>query len=328
MLKLALIGAGNWGKKYLTTVKSFKDCRIKYLCVKSSDTLKSIKGEYVKTTNYKDLFKYSDIDGIIIATPNSTHFKIAYEFLKRGYNLLIEKPMLESYSESLRLKSIQKITKARVIVGHTYLFDPAYIKMKKMITSIGKIRYVSYDGMNNGPYREGTSAIWDIGPHAISLCLDISQKKPVQVSTWALDTLTPKKGYYDFCFIKLKFSDQTNAYIRISWLFPVKKRELVVVGTKDAIIYDAAGDKKLTYLENMIDMSKKTRKIKNSMKIFYPQYDPATPLEIELREFMDVIKYNKGITQSDLDFGIKVTKIIELAIRSIKHGGLPVDIIN
>lgn len=328
MTNLALVGIGNWGKNYVSTINNLKNVRLKYLCSQSSETLNLYKSDIIKTTNYADLFKYQDIDGVIIATPNATHYQIASEFLNKGYNLLIEKPMVENYKQSVILKSIQNSTKAKVIIGHTYLFDPAYITMKKMINSLGKIRYISYDGTNNGPYRSHTSAIWDIGPHAVSLCLDIQQKKPIQVSAWATDTLIQKKDYYDFCFIKLKFSDQTDAYIKISWLFPVKKRELVIVGTKDTIVYDAVADKKIIFYENMINISKQKNKITNNTKISYPKYNSKTPLEIELREFIDAIKYDKKIIHSDLDFGMEVTKIIEAAVKSIKNNGLPINIIN
>ena len=321
MLQLALIGVGAWGKNYISTIKSFSDCRIKYLCSKSAKTLQSFQGEYIKTTNYKDLFNYSDIDGIIIATPNSTHYRISHEFIKRGFNLLIEKPLVENYPQSLRLKSLQQNSISRILVGHTHLFDPAYVKTKELAKSIGPIRYISYEGLNNGPYRKNTSTLWDVGPHAISLCLDISKKEPIKISAWALDTLRPKRDFFDLAIIRIKFFDQTEAFIKISWLFPLRKRELVIIGSKSGIIYDADADKRIIYFKNMIPNTKDINLRKNITEVSYPKYDSKTALEVEIREFIDVVKNDNKISHSDLDFGVKVTKMIHLAEESIRHSG-------
>ena len=72
MINLALIGVGAWGKNYISTLKSFTDCRIKYLCAESTKSLNVYGDDYIKVTDYKELFSFPDIDGVIIATPNST----------------------------------------------------------------------------------------------------------------------------------------------------------------------------------------------------------------------------------------------------------------
>ncbi len=318
MVNLALIGIGAWGRNYVSTLKYFKGVRIKYLCSKTIKTLHSFQGDYIKTTNYKDLLIYKDIDGVIVATPNATHYEISQEFIKRGFNLLIEKPFVNNYDQALKLKSLQQKNGSRILVGHNYLFDPPYLKTKELVKALGKIRYIYYDGSNNGPYRNGTSALWDIGPHAISLCLDIYQKDPAQISAWALDTLKPEKGFYDVSFIKLKFIDDTQAFIKISWLFPLKKRELVIVGRKDAIIYDAVADKRIVYYKDMIALQKQGK-----TKIVYPSYDSTKSLEMEIKEFVKIIKNKKYKTSSEMELGVKVTRILQLAEHSIRENGKP-----
>ncbi len=326
MIQLALIGAGPWGRNFISTIKSFTDCRIKYVCSKTAKTLKSLRGNYIKTTNYKDLFRYSDIDGVIIATPSSTHYKISQEFLKKGFNLLIEKPLTINYLQALKLRSLHQNSKTKILVGHTYLFDPAYKKTKELAKSIGQIRYLSYEGSNNGPYRKDASILWDWGSHAISFCLDIYQKEPVQISAWALDTLRPESGLFDFALIKLKFFDQVEAFIKISWLSPIKKRELVIVGSKSTIIYNDLADKKITYYQDMGPKVRGKNIIKYNPKIEYPKYQLTLPLEMEIREFIDVVKNEKTVSHSGLDFGVKITKMIHLTEQSIKQNGKPINV--
>lgn len=326
MIQLALIGVGAWGKNYISTLKLFTDCRLKYLCANSQKSLQAFTGDYIKTTNYKKLSSYQDIDGIIIATPNSTHYKIACEFLKKGINLLIEKPLVEDYLQTRNLKYLQQKKGAKILVGHTYLFDPAYIKTKELVKDIGHIRYIAYEGTNNGPYRKNTSTLWDVGPHAVSICLDIYQKEPMEISAWAIDSLRPNNRLYDFSFIKIKFQDRTEAFIKISWLFPLKKRELVIVGSKHSIIYDAVADKRVIYYKDMIPNKTNIGFCENDTKISFPKYSSRTPLELEIREFVNAIKNNNKIFYSGLDFSVKITKVIKLAEKSILQHGKPMKV--
>jgi predicted dehydrogenase len=318
MLNFALIGLGAWGKNYISTVSQSKDCRIKYICALSQETLQKYGNEYIKVRNYNDLFKFPDIDGVIIATPNDTHYEITQAFLKKNYPVLVEKPFIEDYNLAIKLRSLLAKNKTKLIVGHTYLFDPAYIKAKTIVKTLGQVRYIAYEGTNMGPYRIGTSTLWDIGPHAISLCLDIYAKKPKALSAWAVDSLRPGKKQYDFLYLKLVFENNIEAFIKISWLFPLKKRELVIVGEKDAVMYDAVSDKKVVYFKNMIP---KNLQNKNTSTLSYPSYSSSSPLQMEIKEFVDVIENKSNNIYSNFDFGIEVVKILTLAENSIQQKG-------
>lgn len=326
MINFALIGIGEWGKNYLSTIKAFPDCRIKYLCSLNSANLQQYKKNYITTTNFKDLFKFQDIDGVIIATSGSEHYKIAKQFLERGFNLLIEKPLVTKYSDSLKLKELKNKTNSKILVGHIYLFDPAYIKTKELLKDIGSIKFISYEAENNGPFRADMSILWDLGPHAISLILDVYDKTPYQVIAWGLKNLRPKLQLFDLVTLRLKFSDQNDAFIKLSWLYPIKRRELVIVGSKSTLVYNDLLPNRVTLFENMGPDIIGKDLIKKLPNIKYPTYEHRLPLEVEIGEFIEAIKRNQDIYRSNLDFGIKVTKILHLAEQSIKNEGKAVNV--
>lgn len=307
MITLALIGAGAWGKNFISTIDTFSDCRIKYICSKTKKTLDSFNNDFIKTTNYKDFFNYPDIDGVIIATPASTHYQIVKDFLEKEINLLIEKPLTTSYEQAKELKSLKSRKTSKVLLGHVYLFDPAYIKIKDLSKKIGEVRYLYHEMLNNGPFCKDVSVLWHLGPHTISLFLDIFQKKPIEISAW---------GSYDLVFLNLRFSDKTHAFAKLSWLSPVKKRELVIVGKKSTLVYSDLAEKKVAYYHKNTDPS----------NVIYPAYSKTPPLEMEVKEFVQAIKQNKKINKSDLDFGAEVTKILCLAEQSLKNNGEAVKI--
>ncbi len=301
MINFALIGIGNWGKNYLSTIKAFPNCQIKYICSKSSNKLTQFKS-YVTTTNFKDLLKYQDIDGVIIATPGSTHYQIAKEFLKTCFNLLLEKPLTTNYQDSLRLKTL-KDASSKVLVGHVYLFDPTYLKAKELLERIGKIKYVSYEIISNRVHSSAVSLLWELGPHPISLLLDIHGSEPLHIQGWMESS--------NRISMKIRFPDQTESLVKLSWSPLIKKRELTITGQKGSLIYNDLQSNRLTLLETL---GAKTKKI-------YPSYNYQLPLDKELDEFIQAISEDRQVKISDLNFGVKVTKLLELAQKSIRKEG-------
>lgn len=325
MVNLALIGLGQWGKNYLTTIKQFPNCRIKYIC---SNTLKGFHSsdDYIVTTDFKDLLKYKDIDGVIIATPGSTHFQIAEEFLKKGFNLLVEKPLTTDYQQAEALNKLKNKTGAQVLVGHIYLFDPAFVQMKKLLKQIGALQYVSYEVINNGPFRSDMSVLWDLGPHAISLLLDIYGQYPTSIKAWAQKYLRPDTDLFDAVNIKVEFPNHCPSFVNLSWLSPIKRRELTVVGTKSTLVYNDLQPNRLTFFEGMGPRLKGKEVIKKDPSIKYPSYNHKLPLEAELGEFINAISKKQSIKRSGMDFGVKVTRLLALAEDSIRRNGEAIDV--
>lgn len=326
MINLALIGLGQWGKNYLSAIKAFSDCRVKYICSTTLDGFTQSNNGYITTTNFRELFKYKDMDGVIIATSGSTHFQIAKEFLARGFNLLIEKPLTTDYKTALRLKNLKDKTPAKVLVGYIYLFDPAYLQAKKLLKQIGSLQYVSYEAINNGPFRSDMSVLWDLGSHAISLLLDLYEQVPIKIQAWAQDCLRTKTELYDVVYLKMEFPDSCPAFVKISWLSPIKRRELTVVGTESTLIYNDLQTDRLILFEGMGPQLKGQDVIKKVPKIKYPLYDHKLPLEIELGEFIQAISKNQTIRKSDLDFGVKVTQLLDIAEKSIRRNGEEINV--
>lgn len=296
MITLALIGKGKWGKNYIRTIADLSNCRL--------------PTEYIKTTDYKDLFSHRDIDGVIIATPSSTHHQIAKDFLERGFNILVEKPLTTNYQDSLNLKRIADKNNNIVMTGHIFVYHPAIVQIKKLLKKVGNIKYIICEGMDSGPIRNDVSSLWDWGPHDISIVLDLLEKFPISVSAWATSVLRPKTKFFDMCFLKLTFPENRLVFVSIGWLSPIKKRNVVIVAENNSIIFDDTSDQKITYIKDF----------KNKKQISYPKYSHELPLTLEIREFVECIAKRRK-PKTTVENGIEVVKIIEKAEESIRQNG-------
>lgn len=300
MITLALIGVGKWGKNYLNTANTIKGCLIKYVCSQTLQTLDSLPDSYTKVSSPNDLLKYSDIDGIIIATPAVTHFSIAKQFLSYGFNLLIEKPLTVNYKEALQLYKIWQTKKPKILVAHTFLYNPAFHKFKEIFENINNIKYISFEGFKS-PIRKDIPVIWDWGPHPISILLSLIKHPLSQLKAY---------GNYDTVSAHLTFTNGIEAKINISWFGAEKIRKLVAEGKKGKIELDDTNTN-----------NQKVTLYSDNQKIEHPHYNLGLPLKIEFNEFVQALQNKKKIT-SDINLGINVVKILSAIEKSVNNKGL------
>jgi len=83
--------------------------------------------------DWVDLVKSPEIDGIIIATPPESRFKLAKSALENNKNLLLEKPVSISSLEIEELQRISLINNLRVCVDFEYRAVPLFLQTKKLL---------------------------------------------------------------------------------------------------------------------------------------------------------------------------------------------------
>jgi hypothetical protein len=98
MIKVGLIGYGKWGKVLYKKLVNF--CDVKFICTSRDD--------------YES--KLNDVDWVIIATPDKTHFKIVRNCILAGKNVFCEKPLTLSYEESRLLFKQAKMRNVKLYV--------------------------------------------------------------------------------------------------------------------------------------------------------------------------------------------------------------------
>lgn len=212
MISLALIGNGKWGNKYVTELKKFSN----------------VKLVEIRTHDYQDLIDREDIDGIIIATPDSTHAEIIKHFPDKF--LLVEKPFVTS------LKDANEISNKKIMVGYIYLYNLALQEQMKDLGQIHKIDFT----IHNTEKVEGTNPLWYLGSHAISFCLlHLGRITDYQI-----------KCNQDNYTIKLKhIVGESN--ISVGWGYATKKRSILIKADKN-VDYNPEDTQKISPLHNEV----------------------------------------------------------------------------
>jgi predicted dehydrogenase len=79
-------------------------------------------------TRYEDFF--DRVDAVSIVTPTETHYQIGLDFLSKGIDVLIEKPITTTVDEADSLIRESERTGAILQVGHQERFNPAVLALE------------------------------------------------------------------------------------------------------------------------------------------------------------------------------------------------------
>ena len=304
-LRLALIGTGRWGTNIARTLRTIPGCHL----------------VGVETRGWRKLLQSPDLDGVLIATPGSTHAAIALPFIEGGIATFIEKPLTTKLSDALRLERAARRSGALIFVGHVHLYNPAYLAAKNLAKRAGPIRYIVAEGMNNGPFRDDLSALWDWAPHDVALCVDLLRSVPRAVRAWSVRTLRPRTHLDDFAVVECAFPKNIHSFLMESWLMPEKRKRLTIVGTRDTVVFDDTAEQKVTLFAGMGPRVRGKAVERREPRISYPTYASDPPLQIELKEFLASIRSSrKHLT--NLTQAVDTIRVLEAAERSIERGGL------
>lgn len=113
------------------------------------DSLTTLSEKYNcrKYYSLKDLLKNEDIDGMIVATPHSTHYELGKCVLdaQKKIHILMEKPMTTVVSDARELYEAVKRYPHSFLVNHTANYRPQAKQAREILQTgqIGRVRHVS-----------------------------------------------------------------------------------------------------------------------------------------------------------------------------------------
>ncbi len=335
MVRVALIGYGYWGPNLARNFHQLPESNFVLCCDQDGARLALAKKMYPHvntTTNVSEVWNNAHIDAVVIATPVRTHFELAKTALESGKHVLVEKPLTTNSQEAEELIRVATAKKRVLMVGHTFEYNPAVLKVKELIHQgeLGQIFYAYSTRVNLGKLQRDLNALWSIAPHDISILLCLFDQMPAEVSARGNSYL--KAGVDDVVFVSLLFPNQVSAYVHASWLDPSKIRRMTIVGSKRMVVYDDVEsegkvkiyDKGVLKVDHGEIFGEFQYKL-HSGDIHIPKIDLTEPLRNECAHFLECVA--KGTApKTDGANGLRVIKVLEAAQRSLEKNGVPTEI--
>ncbi|MEK9628130.1 MAG: Gfo/Idh/MocA family oxidoreductase [Nitrospinota bacterium] len=318
-IKLALIGAGHWGKNL---ARVFHELGIlNTICDSSEETLSKKAAEYpgiTTTTNFSEILTSPDINAIVIAAPAEQHYSLAKKSLLADKHVFVEKPLSITAQEGEELVQIAKQQGKVLFVGHILQYHLAVQTIKKMLQEgeLGKLQYIYSNRLNLGKIRREENILWSFAPHDISVILSLVGEEPIDVTATGTNILHPEIA--DTTVTNLKFASGVGAHIFVSWLHPFKEQKMVIIGDRKMVVFDdtAPIEQKLMLYPHQISW-------KGGVPI--PEKKDGSPIDLtndwvepltnECRAFINAINGQQALT--DGEEGLRVLKVLQRAQSSM-----------
>jgi predicted dehydrogenase len=238
--RLAVLGAGRWGRNCIRTVQSLPGVRLTALYSTNPDSRGLVDATVMIADDWRRLIDDFDGDGVIVATPPLHHAEIVERAAKRGLAVMVEKPLTLDLDEAIRLTRAVAAANVPVLVDHVHLFNPAYRKLKEMSAGLGPCRRIESQGGDTAGRRTSAPPLWDFGAHDVSLALDLLGSKAEVVS--AKRALA---GDGEVFTLRLGFPSAARADIVIGNGLAAKRRMFAAAFDKDVLVFDDLAPKRL-----------------------------------------------------------------------------------
>ncbi len=165
----------------------------------------------------ESLFGATDIDLVVIATPNDTHFPLARAALLAGKHVVIDKPFTTRLEEARELGTLAQQQGRLLSVFHNRRWDADFLTLQALLAqgTLGRIvhfesHFDRYRPVVRQRWREapgaGTGLWFDLGPHLVDQALQLFGL-PQSVSA---DLAIQRDGALvdDYFHVQLRYADK------------------------------------------------------------------------------------------------------------------------
>lgn len=263
-LKFGIIGTGWIAESHVENLKLMPDVEI----VAGADLLTGKAEKFFKKYSLPDVRCYPDhktmlnaeeLDAVCVCTYNSTHAECTIDSLKKGVNVLLEKPMCITIDEAAEIIKAEKQSDKLLSLGFQPRMDDNMKMIRKIVQSgeLGQVYYIQTGGgrrrgIPNSTFIEkktaGIGALGDIGCYSLDMVLNaIDYPKPLTVSGYKSNFLGTNPKYNnptdaarfdvdDFAAAFIRLEGGIILDFRIAWAMHIDTPgDTIIMGTEGAL---------------------------------------------------------------------------------------------
>ncbi len=293
--RIGLIGLGIWGKLILKELLQL-GARVSVFDSDESK-LSSPSNAMAGAQAVGSLDELRETDGLVIASPSTTHCALIVRLSEFGLPMFVEKPLTTSVADARQLQSFQHLP---IFVMHIWKYHPGVRTLAGVASSgvLGEILFAKSMRTNWTSPRTDTDSLWNLAPHDLTIAESILGHIPkprcasAEVHNGVVRGLTAILGDTPaYCF------EVSNRYLD-------KRREIRVHGTQGiAILEDEKATSVKVYLgddESQVD----------DIRAQEHAIAPNSALTEELKCFLGFLDGGPP-PPTDLEEGIRVVEVIE-----------------
>ena len=330
-VRCALVGHGYWGPNLARNAMTSQAVELAAICDSRKSELERLNDQYQRiklTQKYSDVLADPMIDAVLIATPVSTHFRLAFEALQAGKHVLVEKPLATTVEHAQILIEEAQRRNRTLMVDHVFVYTPAVRMIRKLIDdqALGDLYYYDSVRVNLGLFQQDVNVIWDLAVHDLSIMDFVIDEKPHTVS--AVSAAHVDGRMENIAYLSCFFPSGLIAHFHVNWLAPVKVRHTLLGGSRKMLIYnDLEPDEKIKIYDRGVDQGS------NPMLQFgyrlgdmwSPMLGRTEALSTSINHFAECIR-SGAAPLTDGRCGLRVVQLLDAASRSAVMKGQPMTV--
>jgi predicted dehydrogenase len=290
-MRLAIIGTGYWGSKIVQTAKAMG------LPV----TLYDINDPLDRITP-------GTTDGVIIATPAKTHKDITKSMLRKGINVLVEKP---AFMNMAQCNEIEPYTvQAKFMAGHVLLYNEHFDFLKQNVVD-KEILHIENRRLAWGRMQKDIDPILHYAPHDVAILDRVLKTMPDEVHSKGINITRQEVPDYVTCNLRY---GKTSVQLQMGWYYHEKVRDVSVVTDKGTLVWNDA-ENKSKWICQLIEDGRQIQHMDRNISFT----ETVSPLQRQIQAFIDYCEKNK-LPDSDFTHTKRVTYIVECMQKSLKTG--------
>jgi scyllo-inositol 2-dehydrogenase (NADP+) len=250
MISVGLIGFGLAGRAFhAPVIHAVSGLRLAAIVQRSGNQAAELYPDVRIVRSVEELLAISDIQLIVIATPNDTHYSIARQCLDAGRDVVIDKPLTPTLEEARDLVRFAQERGRLLTVYQNRRYDGDFQAVLQIVTSgrLGRlVRFESnYDRfrpqLKANAWRErpgpGSGVLFDLAPHLIDHALVLFGLPEAVTADIRIER---EHAVADDSFdLTLHYAGGLRAVVRATMLAAVTRPRFVLHGTSGAYVKHA-----------------------------------------------------------------------------------------
>lgn len=241
-MRISVVGTGHLGSIHAKLLTQHPD--VSLAAIVDPDEKRGYEIAALHGTKwFPNVASMPDVDGVIIASPTSTHYAVVTECLQRGFHCFVEKPATATYEQAKGLLDLASTSDRIVQVGHVERFNPAVLALKDM-----PVDPLFIEVHRLAPFKPraiDVSVIHDLMIHDIDLLLWLTKSHVTEVQATGVSVLTQTT---DICNARLTFANGCVANVTASRITATPMRKLRIFQRDRYVSLDMASGAAEMYL--------------------------------------------------------------------------------
>ena len=228
IVKVAVVGLGQFGLKYINSLNAIPFVDVKWVVARRLEQATKVAIDYnIKngTDHLDEVLNDSEVDVVVVVTPEDTHREIAVKALESGKHVIVEKPLATNESDAESMINAQNASGKLLMTAFLLRFDYRYAQLKLRLEELGRILNIyAWRNFDRNLFKvySRTHSFMENSIHDIDLIQWILGEDPL-LDAHGFTRNTMGLANPDINWGILEFASGAIATVQTSWLYPEQK---------------------------------------------------------------------------------------------------------